>query len=229
MSGVGGWMAGWPLQWGGGETPTEKAYAALLAVVGKGHPADQDGAEWAWREARAVGLSMVEALGERAASQLYPESSPEMAAFRRRYIIPESVPDGQARVEAAKRLRDSSRGVIAEIEAELREIDGRFSILTADPFDSTATEPGRPFGDAAEPFNLGRDDSLWPAFSTSFLLVVLFDIGASEPTTVADRDAEARARRVLDAKVQTWSDYVVVTSIGFVTGVSPLGYTALTA
>jgi len=227
-----GWQSPWPLQWGGTPTPIEAALASLRAVVGKGHPADRDGIEWRWREARAIGLACVSVLMERAINQFYPATATDGLAFwRDLYSLPDSTPDQEARDTSAELFHREPKADIPTLTAELQSIDPRFIILEK-PWSSMITTI---HGRTVEPwsgtpaFNLpgGRGDTIAPNYSDAFSLAVQLTTGSTPPTGSTELKTLQRARDYLDDALPAWVSYEIMGSTGFILDTSPLDWTGL--
>lgn len=222
-----GWAGGWPMQWGGGPTLIESTHAALVAVVGQGHAADSDGIEWRWRECRAVGLAILTSYMDRALAQHDPQSATDALPFYREVFgLPDSLGDQDTRDTAHRKYHARPAADVPSVRAELKRIDPRFEILERGWSSSATTIPGRVFEDytGAAPFRLGRGDSLFPAFSHAFELVVLFDI-TDAPTGPVEATAVQLARDYLDEALPAWVGYSIMGSTGFILDQSPLDWT----
>lgn len=186
--------------------------------------AERDGVEWRWREARAIGLSIIASHAERALAQFEPRFATDALPFYRElYQLPQSASDSEVRSTA------DALSHLTRIEQSLKNIDSRFSVLTRAWETETTTVPGRAFEDWAKtkPFNLkdGRGDTLYPNYSTAFDMTVLFDIGDQPPTGFVESGALATARALLDDELPAWCGYSIIGAVGFVLGKSQLGWT----
>jgi hypothetical protein len=219
-------MPSWPLQWGGGPEPVEQQLDALRTLVGRGHAATEDGPEQRWREARAEGLAMAAGLAERAASQMYPGSSPELAFFRRMFDIPDTDNDQQAREAANGYELGAYDGVLSRILLHLKTIDSRFRLLTVEPDETTVTMAGRTVApeDGTQPFNLGplRRETVWPNYSDAFDVAFVLELEDGEGPGETERRAFGTARRYLTGAMPAWSTWYLVTHIGFSSSLSLL-------
>jgi hypothetical protein len=219
-------MPSWPLQWGGGPEPVEQQLEALRTLVGRGHAAAEDGAEQRWREARAEGLAMVAGLSERAASQMYPGSTPDLAFFRRLFDIPDTDNDQQAREQANDYELGAYDGVLSKILTHLKTIDSRFRLFTVEPEQTTITHGARIFApaDGSAPFNLaaGRNETAWPNYSDGFDVAFALELEDGEAPGELERRALGTARQYLAGAVPAWMSWFLVTHIGFSTGLSLL-------
>lgn len=219
---IGGWQAGWPLQWGGGPTPIEAMLEAMRANVGKGHAADEDDVEWRWREARAIGFAAISGLQEKALSQFEPRYATDALDFYRDlHNIPFGVPDQVVRDLADGILHGPEDVSLPSVEQELTRIDERFSLITRPWSRSGTTIPGRAFEDWANrlPFRIGssgRGDTLYPNFSNAFEILVHFENGGLWPETPEDRLAVDRAAEYLDGATPSWCTYAILVTLASV-------------
>lgn len=219
---------GWPIMWGGGPTPVEQQYEALELAVGTGHAAPQDGVDWAWREAEAVGLAMAACLAERAASQLYASSAPDLTFFRELFSIPESEPEESARRRADELDLATDRGVLSEILAHLKTLDSRFTMNVVEWDSTVTTQPGRYIApeDGSAPYGLGRQDTIYPAVSTTFFVAFTLDLGSDAVPGEVEQAALSNARAYLAEAMPAWMGWELSTGVGFVLDSSPLDLTA---
>jgi len=211
-----GWQAPWPFQWGGGPTPIEQALSALRAGVGKGHAADQDGVEWRWREARAIGIAIAMTMGERALMQFYPETATSGLPFYADLFQLFGFSDQEIRDQASVLMRPREDAGTADLEALLQQIDGNFSLLDVPWENESTTVHGSAFETDGVSFHFedARKESLYPNFSTAFLVHVAYDLSGAPPTSFAAQNAIRSARELLDDAIPAWCDYAIGGSAG---------------
>lgn len=228
-----GWTNPFPIELGGGPTPTEALYAALRSAVGKGGSADDDsGIEGLWRQARASGLAMVASTGERAVLQAFPRHATDALDYYERLLgaTPEvgaSLLARQAEVET--RYTSRVRAALPDLAADLRRIDERLSIALFSHVESTDTVHGRAFEDLAGtlPFGGGRRSTMFANYSTEFVVTALLDIGSGVAPGPAELRSIARASELLGDSLPATHDFQILTGVGFELDVDLLDLTGL--
>lgn len=219
--GFGGWRSPWPLQWGGGDTPIDQALEALRAGVGKGHAPEQDGIEWRWREARAIGIAIGMTMAERAVSQFNPRfATSGITLYREMYELG-GANDQEVRDAAGDAEADIDDFGEQQLLAKLQEIDPRFTFQNRTWEQSGTTMAGRTVGDweGKAPFNFedGGNDTAFPAYSDIYeFVIVLSGTTPDVAPTLADQEAIAKASAFLDDELPSWTGYTIGTTSGFV-------------
>jgi hypothetical protein len=238
-----GGFATFPLELGGDASSLEKTYAALRGSLGIGGVAvDDSGIDGLILEAHAMGLDAIFSLDERAALQAFPSSMidnlPDAEEILR--IVPPpgaTEADRRATVVAKWTKRISSE--IPTLQALLTAIDSRLTVLDTGWANSFTMEIGRAFepyvpGPTTGPaFLLGptgtKSFSKYPAYSSRDEVVVLFDLGA--PGTIPG-NAELRilafAKALLDDVLPSCVRPYLITEVGLIAGLSPVGYAGVT-
>lgn len=203
-----GWAAPWPLQWGGTPTPVESAYNALRAGVGKGHAADVDGAEWRWREARAIGIAIAMTMGERALMQFDPSTATSGLEFYVELFQLFGLSDQNVRVQAQAFQSDVQDTGTEALQEQLQAIDENFSISESSWASSVTTIHGAAFEGLSLPFGFtDSSESLYPNFSSAFVVNVVYAGGP--PISDAQTRAVEAARALLDDALPAWIDYAI--------------------
>jgi hypothetical protein len=217
----GGWANPFPCELGSGPTAVESIYLALRSAGGRGGAAEDDEhtIDGLWRQCRARAVATVAASGERSALQAFPDRATDLLPYYESLVGAASDPAGdpEARREAAAVLFTRQiASSVPDIALALRAIDPRFSVLTATYAESDATLFGRAFEDLAGalPFGGGRQSTRLPNYSTSFVLFVLFDIGASAVPDTSERRALATAGQLLSEVLPGHNSYEIVTRRG---------------
>src|SRR5277367_5638913 len=99
MSGL-GWVAGLPLEVGGGTSRAEAIYRGLRSTVGKGGSGPPDSIEDVWRQSKAQAIASVVIMVERAAVQVFPNlATDRIPAYERllRFGAPAGATDEERR------------------------------------------------------------------------------------------------------------------------------------
>lgn len=219
-----------PFQCGGGPSPTSKAYALIRKAVGEGGSASDDrGIEGLWRRSRAHGLAAATSATERAVLQLDPDLATDFLPSYERVlaIVP---PAGASRAtraaEASSRWTAQIDALSSSIVADLAAIDPRLSVPTPNYDHGATTQDGR----ALEPFNTADEGpvyggigySLYPAYATSFMIRVLFDVGHNDVLSASEQRVVQRAREYLLETLPSWICFEIRTG-GWHLGHTPLG------
>jgi hypothetical protein len=222
-----------PLRPGGGPTEEAKTYRVLRAAVGVGGSApDDSGIDGLWRWARARALAAATSAYRRAIYSAFPNLATDLIPYYERAL---GLPSDETAAEQDRReavrglwpMRASS--VIRDVAAQLQQIDTRFSIVVADDAKSSTTHDGRWFGHlpgvtAEPPFGLAYHSS-YAAETSRYVMLVLFDVGYLAGLSAPDARKRAEAEKMLCTVLPPWWDFRIVTSIGFLAGVSPIGLT----
>lgn len=224
-----------PFRVGGGPTAAEKAYRVTRNAVGKGGSAANDsGIDGLWRRSKAKGLAAASSAKRRALLQAFPHLATDaLPSYERTLGIVPSGNETQRRAVVVPRWVRRPGRSIPDLEASLKAIDARFSLLHPSNETAATTQFGRAFGplhSSLESPEFGLDGySAYPNYSTDFIVRVLFDVGYSGGLTPADERLRESARVLLRSSLQSWVDFTIVTSVGFLTGISPVELTALGA
>lgn len=217
-----GWSNPFPLEFGGGPTPIENVYRMLKSAIGKGGISTNDedeSLEALWRQSKAKGIGLANDLDERAAEQAFPDKATDLLPYYERTLMTQPAP-GASREErqslVARRWTQAVAFLTAEIESALQEIDSRFSVLLTTDEDAAKTVFGRNFEDLAgsEPYGDARRHTLYPYFSSYYLVTALLDNGGTVPTAAEARSILA-AKDHLASVLSAWQSFQVVTAVGF--------------
>lgn len=228
-----GWSNPAPFEMGGGATNVERIYRALRSAVGIGGSAeDDDGSiDGVWRQARASGLAAAGTTGERALMGAFPGKATDLLGYYEELLLitPENESDLPGRRALAEQRFTSQVDVsVPQVADDLARIDERFSVLETPRAEAIETLFGRAFEDyaGAEPFGGGRKSTLFPNYSTDFVLWVLFDLGSGVLPGVPESASLAAAAELLGG-LPTWVDFQTATADGFIIDESLLDSTGL--
>lgn len=216
-----GWANPFPCEFGSGPTAVENVYVALRSAGGRGGSAEDDEhtIDGLWRQCRARAIACVAASGERSVLQAFPDRSTDLLPYYERLVGVSSDPgsDPEARREAAAILFTRQiASSVPDIARALADIDPRFSIIATTYAQADATVFGRDFQDFAGslPFGGGRQSSLFPNYSTSFVLFILLDLGIGIAPTTSERRAIATAGKLLGEVLPGHNSFQIVTHRG---------------
>jgi hypothetical protein len=237
-----GGLATFPLEMGGDETSLAKTYNALRGMLGFGGFAlDDTGIDGLFLAAYAMGLDAVFSLDERAALQVFPDLSIDLIPSYEEIlrIVPEpgaTEEDRREAITAAWTKRISAE--IPTLNALLKAIDSRFSVLDTVWANSKVTIYGRAFEPYAPgistsvAFSLGpfgtKGWSDYPMFSTRDEVAVLFDLGVGIAPGLPEQRIMGIGKSLLDEVLPSWVRPNIITSVGLIAGVSPVGYAGVT-
>jgi hypothetical protein len=223
-----------PLRAGGGPTEEAKTYRVLRAAVGVGGSApDDSGIDGLWRWARARAVVAATSAYRRAISNAFPNLASDLIPYYERalgLVTDETLPEQDRRDAICELWPSKASAVVRDIVAKLQQIDTRFSVVTPDDDKSSTTHDGRwfgPLGVTAEPAFNGSGTSEYAAETSRYVMIVLFDVDYLTGLSVSDARKRAAAEQMLVATLPPWWDFRVVTSIGFLAGVSPVGLTGV--
>lgn len=222
-----------PLQLGGGPTPTEQAYAQLREAVGVGGSASDDsGIDGLWRWCRAKGLAVASSAERRALLQASPRYATDLLPYYERVlqIVP---PAGSTFAERARivseRWNEQAVASTPDLADELKKIDPRLRILEAAAADAGATQFGRSFEahdsqDEGPAFNLdsGATHVRAPNWSTHQVVRVRFDLGYEGIPNTADQKTLLRVRKMLRLALPSDTTFTLSTGL-WILGVTPVG------
>lgn len=228
-----GWDNPWPLEWGGGRTLVEKHYDFLRKAPGRGGVAvdEEESIDALWRQAKANAMAALEAFSERALSEAFPNRATSLLPYYEWLCgipVPQGANNEERRAEASRRYTFEVPASVPALSDELTAIDPRLSILDI-PWDQVETTyEGRAFEDfaSAEPYGGGRKSTITPNYSTSFDVVVLFDLSATGGVPTPD-DARIidRVKDYLADVLPSWVEFRVISSVGFILDSSPMDIT----
>lgn len=230
-----GWNNPLPAELGGGTSTIEDVYRQLRSSVGVGGSGAEDSLEDLPRQSRAYGLGLAMHADERASNQYYPSRATDALVYYEDLLLVPLAPDleVQERQElVSTRFTAPPATSQEDLDAGLLAIDPRLSVLTlADELVET-THHGRAFEDlaATEPFGGGRKSTEFGNYSTTYLLTILFDLGAGIPTTPTETLIVSRAEDYLNEALPAWVTFQSVTNAaggGFTLDIDLLDFTAL--
>lgn len=214
----------------------DQAYDALYQNVGDGLRGPPEGILEAWRHARAEGLAAV-TVDWRAALQAFPQYATDFIPVYEELLnnpVDPTLAIGDVQEELAVKYTQVIDATNPSLLVLLQKIDPRFSIYPIDPNQSTTTEcDARPFEDwnPASPqacgpaFDLnGRTYTLFPNYSSDFILPVLLAIGGT--FTEEDKRVMQLAKDSLNDALPSWVDFRIFGSLGFILDVDLLDVTA---
>lgn len=219
-----------PLHIGGGPTEEDKAYRVLRTAEGIGGSAQDDsGIDGLWRRSVARGLAAATSDYRRAITNAFPFAAHDLIAYYERALgltVDDGAPLADRRDDVAAAWSEQLSALLRDIEAWLVRLDSRFSLINKDDDQSRTSWFGRWFGPlegASEPTFGWQDCSDWAAYTTNWVLQVLFDVGYTAKLTGQDEAKRAQAREYLGSVLPPWWDFSIVTATGFYTGQSLLG------
>jgi hypothetical protein len=219
-----------PVRVGGGPTEEDKAYRVLKSAEGVGGSAQDDsGIDGLWRRSMARGLAAATSDYRRAVSEAFPFAATDLISYYERALgltVDETAPLADRRDDVAAAWPEQLSALLRDIEAWLVALDSRFSLLTKDDDKSRIGWFGRwlaPLQYSAEPDFGSQQHSDWAAYSTRWVLQVLFDVGYTDKLTGPDDAKRTKAREYLAEVLPPWWDFWIVTDTGFLTAQSLLG------
>lgn len=228
-----GWHNPFPIEFGGGSTPTETIYAAMRSSVGAGGSAeDENGIDAIWRQARASALAAASTTGERAVIQAFPEHATDLLEYYEDLLAAPREEDAtvlERQLVVATLYAQRVRSSVPDIEADLAAIDPRFEVIDAPHEQGTETLLGRGFEDLAAtlPFNGGRKSTFFHNYSTDFVVFANFDIGSGFEPSIAELKLIELAKAHLNSVLAAHVMFQVSTAIGFILDESLLDLTGL--
>ena len=235
FAGGSGWGNPFPQEFGGGPTLVERHYNELVAAVGKGGTAvdKEDSLDAIWRQCKARANASLDAFSERAAIETFPGLATSLLPYYEEVllIVPPVDSTLTERREVARRawIREF-RSDGPSLEAGLRDIDTRFTIVNQSIETTATTLEGRPF----EPFSgtpsyggNNHRSTQFPNFSDDMIVYVLFDLGAGAIPTQPERRLIVEAQTLLNDTLPSWVDFQIITANRFKLGVSRLDITGL--
>ncbi len=193
-----------PFRTGGAPTPTQRIYAALVSVAGKGNAGPAGGLRELWRLCQARAIARAGDAKQLAALQAYPPTmTVHLPAMERYFALPASADDVTARAAVWAAWTRSPDATGPNLGAELRAIDPAFA-LDSIPWSASSTMiPGKTFGplpgDTGPAFGTGqaagRYSAEWGHASDAYILRVRYYLAPGQ--TEIPVDVLARAEKVL--------------------------------
>ncbi len=228
-----GWHNPWPLEWGGGPTEVERAWAALRHPVGKGGAAaNLESVDGVWREARAIALAALRSAGERAALQAWPSRATDFLEWYERVLLlqPGANDHEVKRRDAVTALWTKEiRSTVAEITEQLRAIHEDFVVLAHTWEESDTTYPGKTFQDLDGSPIYGRAGTNFPAYSSRFVHYVELPLGDGALPSATEIRAAELAAAMLDEVLPAWETFELLEDTGFNLDISRLDATGFGA
>lgn len=233
MSGLGG-FGGLSFELGGRPSAEERIYRMLRHLVGEGGSAADDlevrTIDGLWRFSRAAGLASIEASEEAAHWQAWPHTATDFIGEYEEIlgILPSFLTENERRQIVVERWTTPPSADLVSIADLIESIDPRAQLLTYGWDANTTVEAGKVYDTlgAAGSFMDGRTGSLFPNYSTAFLVPILLDIGTGVSPIGADLRARTRLEELLDEVLPAWNDWVVPLDLGFTLDTSLLDVTA---
>lgn len=227
-----------PLRPGGGPTDEERVYRVLRSAVGVGGSApDETGIDGLWRWSRARALSAGRSAFRRAIYNGSPRLATDLLPYYERALGIQggsAAPDADRRTAVVELWPAPATVTLPQLTTALQRIDSRFSIISPDDDKSGTSLDGRWFGPLPdvtdEPEfsdNPAVGHSAYAAHTSRYVMVVLFAVGYTTALNTADARKAAAAARLLRISLPPFWDWAIVTSIGFLAGVSPVGITGV--
>ncbi len=231
---MGGWgrQNPWPFQWGGGRSAFEQAWMSLRAMLGPKGPGPIGGLEDGWREAKVSGIVKVLTMAERAAMQALPQSATDHIPVYEEllHLSPGQLSDQERRDAISLIWSGVLSALIPELRAALQTIDTDLDVIMPLDIDKTANfQFGQAFrnpgGEEFGTWPTTQNESDYPNYANHFILYVLY---SNQPVaTGPDANKIAAVEDMLRERLPSWVDYVIITSVGFLAGTSPVGWTGL--
>lgn len=222
-----GWDSDFPVDIGGSGSDFELMLQALVAGVGKGHAADEDGVEWRWRECQAEALSFAYNLAEGALAQFYPSSATAGLAYYRELFNLHGRSDQDVRDRASSLMLTQGLGGVPGLLERLKAIDNDFEIDELPWGQCITTIQGRAFedweGDAPFGFTNGRGETQFPNYSNALTVFIGLDTGDAAPTDVQLANV-AEAEAMMNDDLPIWVDYIIGGRTGFILDESHLDW-----
>lgn len=225
MAGL-GWMNGGPLEVGGDTTKTQDVYAALRAAVGVGGAGPRDGLEDLWRQCKAQAIASSVIATERAVLQALPDHATDHVPVYERILA--IVPAGGA-TEQDRRLAVVEAWTLRllanmpELKRSLQALDPAFEIEELEETVTTIVLLGRMFPKRGSELKHGV--AAFPNFADDFVVGVTYTLGPGQ--TEPPPAVMAKARRLLNAVLPAWVDWLITTGDGFFTDGGPDGASLL--
>jgi hypothetical protein len=221
-----------PLRLGGAPDETERFYRALRSAVGVGGSArDESGIDGLWRRSRAFGFACGKSAYRRAVVNGWPHLATDLLPYYERRLslsVAPGTPEAERRATVAALWPTKSTSIWRDIETALKRIDNRFELAAHDDTTSACAHPGRyiaPHSGAGEGEFGGKGYSDYAYYTTRFELRISFPVTLTNET----RRAIDAARRRLRIMLPSFWSFRITTGTGFILGVSPLGFTAMTS
>jgi hypothetical protein len=212
---------------GGGPSPQEAVYAALVNAVGTGNvtPGDfQASVMESWRFAKARGLA-ASVDDARAVAQNFPDLATDMIPMFEQLLdigFPADTSDEQKRSELTTAYTREINAAIPAIEVLLQEIEPGVTIVIPDHDLLRETQLGRMFQDwdpsnpdaSGPPFNLNTGNSGdqatgFPNYSDDFIFLVLFPLPPGTPPTEAQLRSFEQIRILMNEAMPSWCNLTI--------------------
>lgn len=208
-----GWVNPLPAWLGSDPTPTEKVYAALKSMSGKGGVGPDNGLRDLWLQAKAQVIATSLEAVERPLLQLFPKHAIDhLEVWELLLGIPRAptLEARQANYEEA--LASTLDATIAGARAALQKIDPNFDVESISFADASHVHHGKAFGPlpgvSGSPYGTGvtsRKSSGFPNYSDAFIVRVryFFPPGVVDVAQTTLYAAELRLNELLPA----WIDF----------------------
>jgi hypothetical protein len=229
---MGGWgrQNPWPLQWGGGKSSFEQLWDAMRSMLGTKGAGPVGSLEDAWRESKVAGMLAVLTMAERAALQATPEKATDhLPVYESLLKLPRAATQLERQQAVGAAWTESLSAVLVRLQVRLTAIDADVTILPLDP-DAThmfhfgaafqtdaATFPFRPVG-SSSPL-----ESSWPMFSQHWIMYIYW---LNQPGGIPPAATRLLVERELNKSLPAWTDWRIITKIGFLLDLDPLDLTA---
>lgn len=220
----------WPFEWGGGQSAFEQTWRALRSMIGPKGPGPIGGLEDAWRESKAAGIVKVLTMAERAALQAFPNTATDhLPVYLELLRLSPGPTDQDSRDEASRAWSISISAIIPDLRVALQDIDADLDIITLDNDKLANFQFGQAFwapgGSDFGQYPVFQFASEYPDYANYFILYVLY---SNQPVaTGPDPNKIAQVEDLLNERLPSWYDYTIITSVGFLAGTSPVGWTGL--
>ena len=223
-----------PLEFGGAPSSGEKIYRALRGALGAGGVApSEDGIDGLILYAEAQALAACAAFDERAALQAFPSFAIDNLPAYEDVLGLVPAPDEDEttrRANASIEWASARSAEIPTLSVLLKQIDSRLSVLDDTWANSKVSVVGMPFYPfVIETWMNPPSTSGLAAYSSRSEFYVLLDLGAPGtipglPELAIIEQVKRFLKKVLPAEVIPF----VVTEVGLIAGVSPVGYAGIT-
>lgn len=208
------------------ELTTSEIYDALFQAVGDGLRGQPDSIVEAWRMAKAEGLTVASRDG-RAILQAWPSTAYDFIPVYEEILgvtVDPTLTTEQKQQALSVAYTQAIDAVLGSIAAQLAAIDPAFTVVEYPYEQAVTTETGvRAFEDwdPLDPLASGpayglatRSHTLWPNYSTDFILYAWLDTPGS--LSVSDQRSLTAAAEQLNTILPAWVDFRVFKSAGFI-------------
>jgi hypothetical protein len=219
---------------GGEPSNEEKAYKALLRMVGEGGspPNDPDGEttlDGVWRRAKAIGLGALVSVTESALYQGFPNTvTDELRSYEEivNVFLPSDASDEERRLAVLERWVADNESNYPAFTDSLEALDSRFSVLTPVHANARYTYEGKVFDTPGnKDFDQYHDHSKFPNFADEHVVAVLFDVGEGIAPAGEIGMIKTSAETLIGEALPAWNDFVVLLDVGFTLDLSLLDVT----